>query len=406
MVSNKLAERGGFKLARALFDLMAGKPIVIGRAAEAQIRLDDERVSKLHCRIEARNGRLLVTDLASTNGTFVAGQRVEQAELCAGDCFAVADNRFLVVETANGLTIEPLPEDQPARRTAPDMTERFHRLDGNADTSAVDPIPGYRVIERLPDTAAGRAYLTEHVPSGTRRLLRIVPFPESVREAVLFIREVEVGLKLKHPNVLETVDFGELAGLLYLVLEHVEGPSLEERVRASGPLSASEACSHLTALADALHLASERRLVLRGIRPANILVESGAPKLAPFGAAKAIADRSAVTLIGDLRGISAFAAPEVFADPVRADGRSDIFSLGATYYFALTGTMPFSGRSLPEIRRSVLTTEPPPIELLNPGIPRWLAEALRRMMRKDREERFQSAAELFDLLRRLEASAA
>ncbi|HVY60220.1 MAG TPA: serine/threonine-protein kinase, partial [Planctomycetota bacterium] len=196
----------------------------------------------------------------------------------------------------------------------------------------------------------------------------------------------------------------EAGGILFLAMEFINGGSLLDRIKRQGPLSNLEALAHLQQLADALEYAGRKKFVHRDIKPANILLTpEGTPKLADFGLAKMMAESSqmALTKVGETRGTPIYMPPELLSNAADADARADIYSLGATYYHALTGFHPFRANSVIEILRMVVEVEPQPIEERNPRVHPALADLIRRMMRKKKEERFQSAQDLMAELGRI-----
>jgi serine/threonine protein kinase len=242
----------------------------------------------------------------------------------------------------------------------------------------------------------GTAFRARSAETGQICVLKTCDFRERPKSALFFVREVQMGLKLRHPNIVPIVDFGESGGLLYLAMEFVDGGSLLDRME-QGPLAWTEALDQLLQLAGALDYAGGRKFVHRDIKPANILLTSeGVPKLADFGLAKLLSETrfAPVTLTGEARGTPVYMAPETIAHAADADARADLYSLGATYYHALAGQPPFTSRSLPEVFRMVASAEPEPLEARNPEVPAALAAVIRRTMRKDRAERYQSGAEL------------
>ena len=296
-------------------------------------------------------------------------------------------------EKAAGKTAETLP----AMGASPGRGTRPPRLQAPA------AIEGYEILGRLGGGSMGETYRARSVATGEPCVLKLCDFRERAKAAVFFVREVQAGLKLRHPNIVQVTDFGESGGVLFLAMELVEGGSLLERIQR-GPISPAEAVAHLSQLADALDYASGRRFVHRDIKPANILLTpEGRPKLGDFGLAKLLAQRrnATFTRTGEARGTPLYMAPEVITRAADADARADLYSLGATYYHALAGEAPFRSSSLAEVFRMAAERDPPPLEERNPAVPGALADVIRRLMRKDPADRYQTAAELAAGLDRL-----
>jgi eukaryotic-like serine/threonine-protein kinase len=203
-----------------------------------------------------------------------------------------------------------------------------------------------------------------------------------------FMREARAAATLRHPNVATVYQFGvrEETGQFFYAMELVEGETLEERVRRLGPLDVLTTIDIALQVTAALTAAEERGLVHRDLKPGNLMLVSGkngvpTVKVIDFGVAKAIADKTDAMALthGGFVGTPAFASPEQFANaPV--DVRSDIYSLGATLWFLLTGHMPFTGRTIEEIRQARRST-PLPIEQLKAArVPPRLRSLLKSML--------------------------
>jgi tetratricopeptide (TPR) repeat protein len=203
-----------------------------------------------------------------------------------------------------------------------------------------------------------------------------------------FMREARAAAGLRHQNVATIHHFGvhDATGEYFYAMELVEGETLEERIRRAGPIGAREAVAIAQQVAAALDAAEKRRLVHRDLKPGNIMLvtaEGQTPevKVIDFGLAKAVteeADPMAMTREGFV-GSPAFASPEQFAQaPV--DVRSDIFSLGVTLWFALTGKTPFAGRSVEEIQAAQQTGALPAHQLKAARVPSRLRSLLQNML--------------------------
>ncbi len=230
-----------------------------------------------------------------------------------------------------------------------------------------------------------------------------------------FLREARGAAGLHHPNVAEVYQFGTSPemGRAYIAMELIDGETMEERVRRDGPFSAETALEISIQVARALVAAADRGLVHRDLKPGNIMLspgDSGSPMkvtVIDFGLAKAIAGtEDAMKLThGGFVGTPAFASPEQFrGEP--ADARSDIYSSGATLWYALTGGVPFSGRSIEEIGRAQ-REEPLPVgQLVLRRIPWAVIALLRRILSVTPADRPPSARAFLLELERCRAAAA
>ncbi len=209
-----------------------------------------------------------------------------------------------------------------------------------------------------------------------------------------FLREARTAAKLSHPNIVPIFAVEEHGDLVFFVMGFVDGESLGQRVRRAGPLAASAAIRLIQEVAWALAYAHGRGVIHRDIKPDNILIEKGSNRalVTDFGIAR-IADQSGVTGKGEILGTAHYMSPEqATGEPL--DGRSDLYSLGVTAYFALTGTLPFEGATLPAVLTRVLTEAPPRIATRRPHLPARLAEAVDRCLAKTPAERYATGEEL------------
>jgi serine/threonine protein kinase/Tfp pilus assembly protein PilF len=227
---------------------------------------------------------------------------------------------------------------------------------------------------------------------------------EAVRER--FLREARAAAALRHPNVAGVFRFGALADAdrCYCAMELVEGETLDALVRRDGPLKLETALEIAIQVTRALLAAAQRNLVHRDLKPGNIMLtrsesspEKIEVKVIDFGLAKAAGDvpEEMELTRGEFVGTPAFASPEQFAGGA-IDARTDIYALGVTLWFALSGRLPFAGRTIEEIRQHQ-TQDKLPLEQLQ-GVPRRVIELLRSCLAVDPEERPASARALIEAL--------
>jgi serine/threonine protein kinase len=220
-----------------------------------------------------------------------------------------------------------------------------------------------------------------------------------------FEREARAISALSHPHICQLYDVGHQDGLDYLVLEYLEGETLQHRV-GRGPLSLDQVLKIGIEIADALEKAHGKGIVHRDLKPANIMLTKSGAKLLDFGVAKAAAITDAITDIataiteskpltieGTIVGTFHYMSPEQI-EGREADARSDIFALGAVLYEATTGKRAFDGRTQATVIAAVLERDPPPITSVQPMAPPVLNEVIKTCLRKDPDERFQTAHDL------------
>jgi predicted Ser/Thr protein kinase len=214
-----------------------------------------------------------------------------------------------------------------------------------------------------------------------------------------FQREAWAAAQLAHPNILHVYDIGTEEEIYYFVMEYVDGGSLE-RLIGTPELTVEHSLRLLAHIARALQAAHSQGIVHRDVKPSNILLQgSGQPKLSDFGLAKVLAAGHNLSGSGDLIGTPRYMSPEqALAAPEEVDAQTDIYSLGAVLYEALTGRPPFDGPSIMSVLRKLSDEEPPPVRELNPAVPEEVAAVCRRAMAKDKAARFASTGELADAL--------
>lgn len=214
-----------------------------------------------------------------------------------------------------------------------------------------------------------------------------------------FAREARGAAAVVHENVVAIHAVDSWNGLPYLVMPCIAGPSLQERVDRDGPLAVKEVLRVGMQAALGLAAAHDQGLVHRDVKPSNILLENGVErvKLSDFGLARAVDDAS-LTQSGVLAGTPQYMSPEQ-ARGEAVDHRSDLFSLGGVLYFMCTGHAPFRANSTPAVLRRVCDDRPRPLREVNPDVPEWLAEVVGRLLAKEPDGRFATAAEVARVLK-------
>lgn len=248
-----------------------------------------------------------------------------------------------------------------------------------------DRFPDLEVLELIGQGGMGAVYRARQ-----RRLDRTVALkilsPGRVRDAAFaerFGREARTLARLSHPNIVGIHDFGEVEGLYYFVMEHVDGASLREVLR-EGRLSAEEALALVPQICEALQYAHEEGVVHRDIKPENVLLDRrGKVKIADFGLAKILEPRPAedvsLTVSGALMGTPVYMAPEQIEKPLEVDHRADIYAVGVVFYEMLTGELPL-GRFEPPSRKVEIDVR--------------LDRVVLRALAKEPERRYQLASEV------------
>jgi serine/threonine-protein kinase len=216
--------------------------------------------------------------------------------------------------------------------------------------------------------------------------------------------EVKAAAKLSHRNIVTAHDAEQAGDLHFLVMEFVEGESLAETVKRRGPLPVLHACNYIVQSAQGLQHAFETGMVHRDIKPQNLMrTSAGTIKILDFGLARLAtesdeAEDVRLTKVGVTLGTTDYIAPEQIEDSRSVDIRADLYSLGCTFYYLLTGQVPFPGRSPVDKLKAHLQEEPQPLGDLRDDLPAEVVHAIERMMAKDPAKRFQTPQEVIEAL--------
>ncbi len=267
--------------------------------------------------------------------------------------------------------------------------------------------PDYEIIRELGRGGMGVVYLAQNKLMGRPEVLKVVGHHLIERPGVLdrFLREIRSAAKLHHINIVAAYSALRLGESLVLAMEYVEGLDLQKMVKTKGPLPVAHACYFIHQAALGLQHAHERGMVHRDIKPANlILAREGTKaivKVLDFGLAKVTSEGQAdsgLTREGQMLGTPDFIAPEQIRNAQSADIRADIYSLGCTFYFILTGRPPFRGDHLWDLYQAHFSMDAGPLNLVRPEVPVELAALVAKMMAKEPGRRFQTPSEVAQAL--------
>jgi serine/threonine protein kinase len=258
--------------------------------------------------------------------------------------------------------------------------------------------PQYEVVSELGRGGMGVVYLARHRLSGRHEVLKVMNRELLARSGSKerFLREIQSAAMLDHPNVVKMYTAMEMGDLMVLVMEYVKGEDLAKLVKAKGRLPVPNACFYAHQVALGLQHAFEKGMVHRDIKPQNVILAKEGKKhlvkVLDFGLAKVVRERGEqfeLTGQGQMLGTPDYIAPEQTLDATNADIRADIYSLGCSLYFLLSGRAPFKGKSLFEILQAHQSQEAPLLSLERPEISAELAAIMAKMMAKDPTKRFQ-----------------
>ena len=265
----------------------------------------------------------------------------------------------------------------------------------------------YILQEPLGEGGTGRIYKAEHAKFRTPAAVKILRRSQAKNPVAVsrFLREIRALASLRHPHVVHAFDADYAAGTVYCVMEYVPGTDLGHIVRQQGVLPWEVAARYAYQIALALQYVSGVGLIHRDIKPNNIQVtpDGRAVKLLDLGLARferweLNEEDAGVTRVGTMIGTPNYISPEQIRDSRSADIRSDLYGLGCTLYFMLTGRAPFESADAVTALRKQLVEEATPVESLRPDVPPPLAAIVRTLMRKRPRDRHQHPAETVQAL--------
>ena len=342
----------------------------IGRDAKCAVRLSDGMVSRVHCLLRGKNGRWVLEDRKSRNGTFVNDTPVTKKLLASGDMLRVGDTLLFFT------------------------TEAADRLLGTT-------VGGCQIEAHTGRGASGTVY--EAVQLSLKRTValkilapRFAQNPAFIRR---FLEEARAAARLNHPNLVQVYDAGEDQGRYYITMEYVAGGTIEELLAQRQDVEVETVLHMGIDAAQALSYAEERGIVHRDIKPANLLIGSnGTVKICDLGIALDLGASS-----GDSArpaGSPRYMAPEQIDGNGVIDHRADIYALGATLYRMLAGQPPHDGATTEAILAAKLRTDPTPLRDLVPEIPATIANTVMRMIARSPDDRYANAVQVQKALHR------
>jgi eukaryotic-like serine/threonine-protein kinase len=264
----------------------------------------------------------------------------------------------------------------------------------------------YKVLERLGSGGMGSVYLCEHLQMHRRMAVKVLPIAKAQDPAALgrFYREARAAGLLDHPNLVRAHDIDQDGELHYLVMDYVDGINLQRLItKTTGPLPLPRACHYIHQALQGLDHAYRAGLVHRDLKPANILLDrSGTVRILDLGLARFYEDNQDLLTIKyddqNVLGTADYVSPEQAHDSHDVDIRTDIYSLGATFYFCLTGQTLFPEGKVAQKLIWHQTRQPSSLRTLRPDVPAELAAVVEKMLQKNRADRYQTPAEVIEAL--------
>jgi hypothetical protein len=419
--------------------------LLLGRKKDCQVSLpEDTFISRHHFILEISPPDIRLRDLGRLHGTFINGQKYggrqrhetpidgirrefAQVDLHDGDEIKAGQTTFRVrVETAarpliqvnclhcgDDISIEP--DDDRICASCQMGSQEYH---GSHQSSLPQRslsftqkgiIYDYQIIQKLGEGGMGAVYLVEPIKGGQRAALKIMPprVPVSEQSRQRFLREMEATRALRHPNIVTFLNSGTQPGVLYFLLEFCEGGDVTRLMqRRGGRLALEEAGPILLQVLQGLTFAHQQNFVHRDVKPQNILLhgkeERWQAKLSDLGLAKNFeqAGFNGLTLTGDKAGSEQFMPHEQVTNFKHIRPVSDVWAMGATSYYILTGSYPRNHHATLDQIKVVLQEEIIPIRTRNPYIPKAVAEVIDRSLAYKESERYQHAGEMYEALKR------
>lgn len=277
-------------------------------------------------------------------------------------------------------------------------------------------VPGYQIEAELGRGGQGRVYLARDERLGRRVALKLLPDqgPFRTRQLARLRREAAIAARIDHPGICTVFDSGEAGGMTYIAMQWIPGETLAARIHRGSPEDPEyladrarlfELVQIFERTARAVHAAHEAGILHRDLKPGNLMIsEAGDPVVLDFGLAREeeLSSEEALTLSEEVFGTPVYMAPEQLrGEHARVDVRSDVYALGVSLYEALSLRPPFAAASRAELFRQILETEPPRLARGNRNLPRDLCTVVETAMAKDPQQRYRSAADLAEDLRRV-----
>jgi serine/threonine protein kinase len=368
LVVEKGSEKG------ATFTIEPGKAYVCGRDTASALALTDIMVSRRHFAIQESDRGFLIRDLKSRSGTFLNDERLQEPTL-----LRIGD------KIQAGMTLLSFLSDG--------KEETPQGLVGKA-------VGGYKILDRIGRGGMGTVYKAIQLSLNREVALKVLSARLLKDEAFVdrFKYEARAAGQMNHPNIVQVYDVGTDAGLHFFSMEFMEGGSAQDVIGKDGRIPWEQALDMMIDAAKGLVFAERNDIVHRDIKPDNLmLTDDGSVKIGDLGLATRKAEGGDPNARGPIFGTPHFISPEQ-AQGMEVGHAADRYSLGATFYRILAGRNPFQGEQVQDIIRQQIQDDPTPLRELAPEVPAAVAGVIHRLMKKNPDERYASAAELVEEL--------
>lgn len=266
-------------------------------------------------------------------------------------------------------------------------------------------ISGCEILSKVAEGGMGSVFRARHKALNRIVCLKVLsPSLANDKKAVtLFLTEARAIAELDHPNIVNVYNVGKEQGFYFIVMSFVEGQTLSALLKKERILPIGLVLDLFDGVLKGLSVAHEKGIIHRDVKPSNILITpEGKPKIVDFGIAKKVDKETGSTKTTELAGTAYFIAPEQ-ALGKDLDIRADLYSIGASMYYVLTGHFPYNGKTTIEIIQKHINDPVPNPSKLRPELPGWLSMAIQKLMSKNPDERFQSAKETYIYFQKMRA---
>ena len=418
-----------------IFSFTQHDSFLIGRNPDAHLCLPDDRFfSRNHCLLEINPPRAFVRDLRSKNGTYINGQRINEAFLNDGDRIQCGET-ILTVEVNTAPSPEPTASTmslgrpvivmveclncgrrEQAEASSPDERLTFLCEDCRIEMRrSPQAIPGYDTVKLLGRGGMGCVMLAREQKTGRAVAIKTLLPEFAVSEKAMrrFMREIDVAAALKHQNIVEFIDRGTHNGVVYLVTEFVDGADASRLAEVNGGcLAYPDGIAIISQALEALAFAHAQGYIHRDFKDQNILVSGSSPnlvaKLTDFGLAKSFthSGMSGVTMAGEMAGTLAYMSPEQLRNFRDVKPQSDIYAVGMTAYSLLSGSLALeltSKSGINETIRAIFEQPAVPLHQRASHVPPMVCSVIDRALAKDPAQRWQSAGAMLNALQHASA---
>ena len=383
---------------------------------------DDTQVSRHHFILEACPPKASLRDLGSLNGTYVNGKKWggrnkdETPEEGAKHQYPIVElqdgDKITVGQTDLSVTIEKGAAQpavhagiQPGELSELSPDQLFQLVFGGEKNTGLLEIPGFVAEKELGRGGFGAVYQARRKKDGAQVAIKVMLSQADATEDAVqrFKREMKVNRELDHPNIVRFIESGSHKGAFYFVMELCDGGSLMDLYNNNrGPLSPEQLMPHALKALEGLAFAHGKGFVHRDLKPGNILIHKGAARIADFGMSKSfqMAGLSGMSMTGKTAGTPVFMPPEQIINFKYVKPVSDVFSMGATMYFLLTGAFPFDFTDKRDPMDVILNDEVVSIRSRKSAISKPLAAVIDRAVAKKHKDRCSDAGEFLAALKR------